>query len=280
MPSLQLGIIGHNDQADRRAGCLEVLAAEGRLDLHRVPPFTHADRSDVAASALHSLLPKLDALFVAVPTAEHYLAAEAAAKQGVPVFLEWPPATSLRECHALVHLAEEAGIEIGISRPLRFHPLFDDLPPNWNVGIGRICMAVPPEPVAWQERLAGAVDLACALARSSSVKRIDAEAVRAEAPWPVALAFGLRFHNGSYVQASLHQAGSPGIAFCPDHVSLHGANLQYAADLDGAHGAADLLLRETRAFVEALARRRPAPVSVLDGLHTMRLIERLRGRLR
>jgi hypothetical protein len=41
-----------------------------------------------------------------------------------------------------------------------------------------------------------------------------------------------------------------------------------------------LLAAETRAFIEAVAARRAVPVSMLDGLHTMRLVERLMKHLR
>ena len=44
--------------------------------------------------------------------------------------------------------------------------------------------------------------------------------------------------------------------------------------------AASPIERETQAFLRAVAGQHPAPVSILDGLHTMRLVERLMEKLR
>ena len=75
------------------------------------------------------LMQRVDALFVAAPTMDHFVLAREAIRQGVHVFLEWPPATSVTESEKLARVAEEAGVEIGVSRTLRFHPALRDLPP-------------------------------------------------------------------------------------------------------------------------------------------------------
>lgn len=228
----------------------------------------------VERGELGSALGELDVLFVAVPTAEHYAVAEAAAKQGVHVFLEWPPATSLRECEALAGLAEEAGVEAGVSRPLRFHPGVAARPPEWRATLVLVRYESIGSSPALMHRLADAVDLSCALARSSSVQRIDAEAVRQGAAWPEVMALGLRFHNGAYAQVVLRQRAGEDVAH------LYAASTDIQLDVDLAPVAASPLRAETEAFLGAVAERRPAPVSVLDGLHTMRIVERVMGKLR
>lgn len=240
---------------------------------------------------LNDFLAEVEAVFVTVPTAHHFAVAEAAAKRGVHMLLEWPPATSIKECQAMVQLAEEAGVEIGVSRPLRFHSLFAALPAAWRAELILLRRTVPTTVSAsWPRWLADAVDLCCALAQTSSVQRVDAEAVRIGAPWPEAVAFGLRFHSGTYAQTSLRRSettpgsqlyvAGPGFQ---QEADFHDTS-QSAANVPGseAYGndPASLLHAETHAFVDALLDRRPVPVSALDGLHTMRLVERLMGKMR
>jgi predicted dehydrogenase len=215
--------------------------------------------------------------------------AQAAARHGVHLFLEWPPATSIRECESIVQLAEEAGVEVGVSRPLRFHPLLDAL------GDQRVHLIVLRQevdantPAFWPPRCADALDLCCALAQSHSIQRIDAEAVPRHAAWPEAIAFALRFHSGTYAQVSLYRRQQPG----DDLLYVAGADMQLESDLEGTtlHGhpsPGDAVTRagqsaveqETTAFLDALKAGQIPPVTVLDGLHTMRLVERLMEQLR
>lgn len=235
----------------------------------------------LGAGPLGVFLERLDAAFVTVPTAEHFRIAEAATKRGVHVFLEWPPATSIRECQAIVGLSEEAGVEVGVSRPLRFQPVFETLPPAWRASLILLRRAIPAsQEAAWPRWLAAAADLCCALAQSSSVQRIDAEAVRSSTAWPDAVAFALRFHSGTYAQVSLRRTTDEAAHTC----YAAGGDFAVEATLEenendpGAYASA--VARETQAFVQALAGQQPAPVSILDGLHTMRLVERLMEKLR
>lgn len=270
---LRVGFIGGED----------TLAA-WRLATAEMPGVVPAEQiRDADGDLLDAYLATLDALLVASPTADHFRIAEAAARRGVHLFLDWPPATSVEEGQAIVRLAEEAGIEVGISRSLRFHPALAPASPARRASLivlsGIFSTDVPP---AWPLWLADAIDLCCALAQTTSVQRIDAEAVRREAPWPVAVAFGLRFHNGSYAQASLRCTDAP------SHLALYaeGPDLHLDADLGVANAPPSdtyaFVLRhaEMQAFLRVLLDRQPAPVTLLDGLHTMRLVERLMAKLR
>lgn len=280
---MNVGIVGAGEQAAARE---QVLQSE--------PGVTYA--GTFGREVLDDLLAGLDVLFVAVPTAEHYAVAEAATKQGVHVFLSWPPATSVRECEAMVRLAEEAGVEVGVSRPLRFHGALSVLPASWRAELIGLQFDRTEAGPGLNRCLADAVDLCCTLAGSSNVQRIDAEAVRSGRAWPEALACGLRFHNGTYAQVVLRQ----GARTAREQLYAAGAGVELEADLaggaayvrqcreGGVDGAfepvplppASLLAVETRAFLQAVAARRTVPVSVLDGLHTMRLVERIMGKLR
>ncbi|HMB94143.1 MAG TPA: Gfo/Idh/MocA family oxidoreductase [Rhodothermales bacterium] len=275
---MNIGIIGTGTHATvRRQAAGEVPGVQHVEVLAGVSEIGIAD-----ASRLDAFLDGVEVVFVTVPTAAHFRIAEAATKQGVHVFLEWPPATSIRECQDVVQLSEEAGVEVGVSRPLRFHPVFETLPEAWRAALILLRQEIDEtEEAAWPRWLADAIDLCCTLAQSHSVQRVDAEAVRMSALWPEAVACGLRFHSGSYAQISIRrsQAGAA-------H-ALYAANGDFdvAADLLAANdGSADAyvssLVAETQAFLHAIIQQQPVPVSILDGLHTMRLVERLMEKLR
>ena len=268
---MKVGIIGVGEHAavrERAVAALPGVTFEGVLD----------------GGALGAFLEHIDAAFVTVPTAEHFRIAEAATKRGVHVFLEWPPATSIRECRAMIGLSEEASIEVGVSRPLRFHPVFETMTPAWRASLIVVRRDVcATGEAAWPRWLADAVDLCCALSQSSSVQRIDAEAVRSTAAWPDAIAFGLRFHSGAYAQVSIRRTAEPagGAFYAAGGGFAVEAEVEENDDGPAAYeAAASAIERETQAFLRAVAGQHPAPVSILDGLHTMRLVERLMEKLR
>jgi len=213
----------------------------------------------------------------------------------VHVYLEWAPATSLRECKALVRLAEEAGVEIGVSRPLRFHAFWNTLPADFHATLISLSGGFTGTLL---DQLADSLDLCASLSGSTSVQRIEAEAVRGEGARTTAVAFSLRFHNGAYAQVNFGQR-SPEYA---THLYLAGGDVHLDVDLgepiltepsiSRENAGTPLALEttpvevsspislETRGFVEAILSERTPPVTVLDGLHTMRLIERVMERLR
>jgi predicted dehydrogenase len=284
---MNVTIIGSGQHADVRRRVVEARSGAAQLVQHaRVPDLAE---QDPAAALPNALFEDTDVALVTVPTASHYYVAQAAARHGVHLFLEWPPATSIRECESIVQLAEEAGVEVGISRPLRFHPLLDALDGR-RVHLIVLRQEVDARtPAFWPPRCADALDLCCALARSHSIQRIDAEAVPRHAAWPEAIAFALRFHSGTYAQVSLYRRQQPG----DDLLYVAGADFQLESDLDGTalHGRPALgdaatsdvrspVEQETTAFLDALTADQIPPVTVLDGLHTMRLVERLMEQLR
>lgn len=233
-----------------------------------------------------AFLQTIDVAFLSISTADHFFVAEAAAKRGVHVFLEWPPATSIRECAAMIRLIEEAGVEVGVSRPLRFHPLFDRVSDVGRLQLMLLNVHVAhAQETAWPRPLADALDLCQALAGTTNIQRIDAQAVRSMPPWPDAVAFGLRFYQGTYAQVAM-RFGDPS---AQSSLYLGGSrghqDLELPSPLHPTNEAQNplwvsLVEAETQAFLNALATHQPAPVSILDGLQTMRLVERLLAKLR
>lgn len=264
---MHVGVIGSGRRAAGRAALLEALPG-----VRGVARCEGGSPEAVAAFA-----ETVDAVFVAVPTGEVFGVAGALARRGMPMFLEWPPAVSVREGEALVRLVEEAGVEIAVSRPLRAHGLFGRIPEGWRpalVVVRHDVARAEAAGVAARARLADAVDLCCALAGSTSVQRIDAEAARGASLLPEAVAFGLRYHNGAYAQVAL--TGGADAESATLYASGGGHHLR--ADLRA--GRAEAAVDETTAFLQAIRTGRSPAVTALDALHTLRLVERLMARLR
>jgi predicted dehydrogenase len=251
-----------------------------RRDVLRVVP--GIEYAGEIGPALTERLEKIDVLFIGTPRADRFRIGDEALRSGVHVFIEWPAATSIIECAALVRLAEEAGLECGVSRPLRYNRRFESLGEDPRARLISLTMreergwaaefaAGGPSPPTYA--MADAVDLSCALAGTSSVRRVDAERVRDESTTSEATAFSLRFHSGAYAQVLIRSDGSaapPSIYAAGDGVHVHG-------DIDEKGEGVRL---ETVAFLRAVMEERPVPVSALDALQTMRIVERLLAVLR
>ncbi len=253
---MTIGLYGTGTAADKRRASLDALG--------HAPVWTGEDVDALAT------LPALDVLCVAGPIAERPLAAAAGIQRGAAVLLEWPPAPGLRETHALVRLGEEAGVEVGVARTLRFH---EALAPPRDVHRLVVLTAEAPEPILAGHVLADLVDLAAFLTHTSALRRLDAQLVRGGARAPRALAAALRFTSGAYAQLSLvpaerRRTKAWGI----------GSAAPFDADLSGPRG--DARARETAAFLAAVAAGTAAPFTALDALGLLRLLDRVSTRLR
>ncbi len=255
MPSLRLGIVG-----DTRA------AMARRQSLARL-------RQEVAGFENTEGLEGVDVLFVASPPAMRHVHAVAAVRQGVAVFAEWPPAPALSDVQALVAAAAEAGVPVGTSRPLRFQNGLAGAVPCRLVVARR---TLPPgTPLLTAHTLADLADLCRYLTGSAALTRIEAHAERDATRAAQALAFALRFQNGAYAQVAVHPADDAHL-----HVYACAGSDAHSVDLEGDAPPDALLDAETGAFLDAVAARQPAPVTALDALQTLRLVEKLWTQLR
>ena len=92
---MNVGLIGAGPYAASRR---QVVATTPGVTLHgeldALPDLATVAAADVGLDAiapLEALLEAVEVVFVARPAADHVRLAEAAAKRGVHVFLEWPP---------------------------------------------------------------------------------------------------------------------------------------------------------------------------------------------
>lgn len=269
LPAFRIGLIG----SGREARSLQ--AALRRLYPERSIAHLSGNPLEMPEARLVAWMQERDVVFIATPPAERFRVTEIALREGAHCFVAWPPAPALRELEQLNRLAEEARVEVGVSRPLRFHPalrsVWDKTPPallvfRQQVGGHGV--------VPWHARLAEVVDLCCALAHSSSVLRIEGEAVRGGPTWLEAVAFGFRFHSGTYAQVLMWRDGHD----MTSELYLARTGWHHWLRLEKTEDR--LVQAEVAAFLQALAARQPAPVSLLETLQVLRIVERLMGRLR
>ncbi len=193
-----------------------------------------------------------------------------------------------------------------MARPLPVGPLLAARPDGWQPRLIALHLAAGPPPadgadpddlgaLPWPHRLAGAADLCLALAGSRDLQRVEAEADRGPGRLLRTVAFSLRFRNGTYAQAVLREDARPPEPAERFRLDASGQGLRVSARaregplcIEAQNSGPDAAFEPASGppdddlglFIGALARRRPAPVSVLDALHTMRLVERLMARLR
>ncbi len=227
------------------------------------------------------------------PVAERMTHAARAVGEGAHVFLLWPPGTAAG-ADALAGRAEEAGVEVGLARPLGARALAG-VPDGWAARLVTLTLVARTggtlAGAGWPGLLAGAVDLCSTLADARDASRLDAVAERdGDAIRAVALAG--RFENGAYAQAVVRFSDHAPA----DEVALYAArpgSRVEARSLDGPLcvetqastwrvpvPSGDPLADEVAAFVEAVGAGRPPAYGLGAALTALRLVARVRDQLR
>ena len=122
----RLGVIGVGHVGRHHA---RILAETADVDLVSVVDINRA-RADEVASETGSrasvdaleLLGQVDAVTVAVPTAEHARVASPFLEAGLPVLVEKPIAASLTEADAMIQLASKRGVTLAVGHSERYNP--------------------------------------------------------------------------------------------------------------------------------------------------------------
>ncbi len=231
------------------------------------------------------------------PVEDRVARASQAVGSGAHAFLLWPPAVSASAAGALGDRAEEAGVEVGVARPLGATAALAGVPDGWAARLVTLALVArldgPLARAGWATLLAGALDLCATLADGRDVGRLDAVAER-DGRALRAIVLAGRFDNGAYAQATVRFSDH----VAQDEVALYasrpGSRVE-ARSLAGplcveaeGRGAAlaphpphpDADAAEVGAFVVAVAAGRPAPYALDDALATLRLVERVQERLR
>ncbi len=286
---MKVGVIRVDEMAVKRVAVLRGLVDAGELE--RVQEFVLAEDELVEHEALFDeVLAEFSVVFIAVPGAYASHLTTRALRQGKHVFLGRAALPAMAECKVMVALGEEAGVEIGISRLMRFHPFLEQLPAGWRATALTVQQAcLEHDAVLFQQMLEDAIDLCCNLAGTGEVRKIEAQLVQNGPAHPGSLMVGLRFQNGTYAQIQLRQ----GVARPRHVVYAGGGSFELEVDLIAPENESarlafeseplpriNLIEAETTAFIRALTRRKPVPVSIFDGMQTLRLVEAIRKNLR
>ncbi len=299
---MRVCVIRVRGMAEERIAVLRRLEKERSL-IHETTEYL-VDEEDLSdpgfLEQLSGLIKDAHVLFVAVPGAYATHLAVQALRMGVHTFLGRSAAPSIAECKMIAALGEEAGVEAGISRIMRFHPFLDALPTAWRAN----ALTVRHDIQSWhqttfQQMIEDAVDLCCSLAGMGDVRKIEAQQVQNSKKQPGSLMVGFRFQNGTYAQIQLRH----GAVSSRHDVYAGGATLEFEVDLqenklytrnkgeeeNDTHRFAfegqalpncNLIEQETIAFLNAIADQKPVPVSIMDGLQTLQLVEGIRKSLR
>ena len=300
---MQAGLVTDTvgDKTPRHRVCEALLEADSAsisgFQAHRV-----AERAlweiENDSSSFTTFLAGIEVLFLDVPVPFSYTITRQALKHGVHVFLETRSLPSLNEAGKLDRLAEESGVEVGVSRPLRYHDMFRKLPAEWRSTLTLIRITVSSNDSV-QTSLEEAVDLCCFLSGSAEVQRLDAQAARGEPAAINCVAVSLRYQNGSYAQIQVRQANGAGefrvfassLGFQLDEDLLGGAHVEPGEGVGenvhaemafqgGAIPADDIFFAETEAFVEAVRRGKPARNTIGDAMRVQRILEDVQKKLR
>ncbi len=299
---MRIGIFGQEAFVHSIQHVINAIRTKHALLISEVLVFVWPDDAECRDQAMDDVVDmaaSLDTVFLSAPSVYLYPLASRIVRNGVHVFLDWRSGSSIKEYEELARLAEEAQVDVGLSRPLRSHPFFDALPaarPASTFLVQRdLCGR---SAIRFQHALEEAVDLCCYYAHNVDVRRLDAQVVRDGRVQPHTLLASLRFQNGTYVHIQLRE-GVP----VPRH-SLQAAGPGFREDVELAESLAqrppsgkgefpgnkasitrlstrvDLQTLEIQAFLDAIHNGAPAPSSIISGLQTRRLIEKLRKSLR
>ena len=258
------------------------------------------------AARLPPLSPDTDCdgrvVVVGGPVSERVERAGEAVAEGAHAFLLWPPGR-VAETEGLAARAEEAGVEVGVARPLGATAALAGVPDGWAARLVTLALVAPLDgPLAaagWPTLLSGALDVCATLAHAEGA-HLDARGER-DGDALRAVAFAARFDNGAYAQATVRfsehaaerevslYASRPGSRVearslaGPLCVEAEGRRVA-APSVQGVGlsegGEAPTEAGEVAAFLSALAAGRRAPHGLHRALATLRLADQLQERLR
>jgi predicted dehydrogenase len=248
------------------------------------------DAARAAVSDYRTVIGRIDAAVVAVPTDLHHEVARACLESGVHVLVEKPLAATLSEADDLVELAAKRNVVLQVGHVQRYSGAFCAL-------AARIDRALYID----AERLAGFkqrgaevdvildlmihdLDLALSLARAE-VSGVSACGFRVLSSDIDIASARIEFGNGCVADLSASRVSQavvrkfrvfqPGLYASAD---LQGGKLRYVRENQGAieeteesHAGGDALEAQARAFVEAVMKRTPPAVDGLEGRRVLKL---------
>ena len=212
------------------------------------------------------------ACFVSLPSAQAGPEALRLLRHGCHVFLDAPQALSVLDIQQLDRTADEAGVHVGVCRPLRYAAGLAGLSGRATVAV--VENQFGDEPDAWMRGLTETLDLSMHLCGTSAARRVEASSGRRDGVWPVFGVFSIRFDNGALAVASLRTtSGGPGAIRCILSKGTDVQEKEFALSPEALHA-------ETDDFLSHVAAGSRPPSSTSDALAVARLLDHVLALLR
>jgi len=248
------------------------------------------DPARATISDFRTVLDRIDAAVVAVPTDRHHEVARACLEKGVHVLVEKPIATTIEEADALIALAREKGLLLQVGHVERYNKAFQALTARMDRP-----MFIEAERLAEFKQRGAEVnvvldlmihdlDLAVALARSE-VQAVSACGFRVLTRDIDIANARIEFANGCVADLSASRVSQtvvrkfrvfePGLYASAD---LQAGSLRYVRQSDGGieqaeerHEGGDALAAQAESFVLAVSRKHPVQVDGAEGRRALKL---------
>ena len=243
-----------------------------------------------AETDYRSLLPRLDAACVSVPTEHHHAIARACLEAGLHVLVEKPLARSLAEADALLALAVEKSLVLQVGHLQRFNPAFQALAADSGrplfIDIERLApfKARGTDVDVILDLMIHDLDLVLALAKAP-VEQISASGFRVLTEAIDIANARIEFADGCIASVSASRVSQAPVrklrVFQTDlYVSadLQAGRLRYVKQSGGAieemeenHAGGDALAVQAEQFVLSILKKEPAGVDGESGARALQL---------
>lgn len=309
MTKIKIGIIGAGYIAGVHAG---ILANDKRVELVSVLDVVSDSAQQLArkcnsatAASVDELLEQVDAVYVTTPNTKHAAVAIAAAEAGKHVFCEKPMATSVANAEAVLHAATKSERVFQVGHNRRFAPVYVELrrllsethtphsahvkmnrgellKPEWTgdaAVTGGFLYETPIHMFDMMRFLFGEVESLHAVGSKHEYAEIDDFSIV------------MLFANGFHVTLATAADASWLFPFERVEVFCHHAtlvtremeSLTISSNIEGHFTERSMqqlpreekwgYKQENNAFVEAIIKGVPPPVTALDGLRSVELVE-------
>jgi len=201
--------------------------------------------------------------------------AAGAVRSGWNTVLRWPVGGPANTAERLVELAEEAGVQVGILRPLRrlneVRPLIrDDRPAILTIAVD----LAPGPPTLVREAVGDVADLATTILGDAGPSRSEIESAPDGSGTVSAVAATIRYRNGALAQLFVSAQEAPSRLHL---VAAGGGSVRRAVSLSPAPlpPGGEAVARDVLDFADTVEHGTLAVAPLADALEALRIAERI-----